>query len=114
LIQMIKELQGLVKQQFVANLSSALCQGCGSPNSPTLIDGRYSEGYAILDERGINYPWHRECAAKALAQVKALTEQVQRLSEERDRMLMGSRCGTCSNAAQMLLTTCNHRLNPVA
>lgn len=82
----IQQLRGLVKGATAASLSSALCRGCGSPTSPTLIDGRYDKGYFILDERGINYPWHRACAAKALAQVATLTEQVESLRRERDQL----------------------------
>jgi hypothetical protein len=78
----VQQLQAHIEfAPITANLSSASCRGCGSPNSPTLIDGRYSEGYFLLDERGINYPWHRECAAKALAQVQSLTEHFTQLGE---------------------------------
>lgn len=51
------------KHIFDANLSSFACAGCGSVNSP---DGS-NEGYYILDDRGIRYPWHKYCASKALA-----------------------------------------------
>ena len=55
-----------------ANLSSAMCAGCSHVNSP---DGSV-DGYFILDARGINYPWHKVCAAKALAASPAAVLEV--------------------------------------
>lgn len=49
-----------------ANLSSACCRGCGSPNSPSADPEGYDEGYLLLAGRRVQYPWHRECAEKAL------------------------------------------------